>query len=72
MNFGFDLTITEVEGGSGEELITEVLDLDRVSVVRERGTRGLNPLMKEIREASPAFLDEHARLLSADDDAVDP
>ena len=29
------------EGGSGEELFTEVVDLDRVTEVRRRGTRGI-------------------------------
>jgi formamidase len=45
------------EAGTGEELITEVIDLDRAREVRERGTRGLNPLLREVREASPGFLE---------------
>ena len=31
------------EGGSGEEFMPEVLDLDRVQTVRERGTQGVEP-----------------------------
>ena len=41
------------EGGSGEELISEVLDLDRVRTVRERGTRGLNRLLWQLEEHGP-------------------
>ena len=39
------------EGGSGEEFLQEVLDLDRVQTVRRRGTRGLNRLLHHVREA---------------------
>jgi formamidase len=53
------------EAGTGEELITEVIDLDRVRQVRERGTRGLNPLLKELREASPGFVERYAEGLRA-------
>jgi formamidase len=42
------------EAGSGEEFIPEVLDLDRVLTVRERGTRGLNRLLEHVRDAPPA------------------
>jgi formamidase len=38
------------EGGSGEELFSEVLDLDRVRTVRERGTRGMNRLLWQLGE----------------------
>src|SRR2546430_1161392 len=44
------------EGGSGEEFFTEVLDLDRVRTVRQRGTRGLNRLLEHAREAPPWML----------------
>ena len=54
------------EAGTGEELITEVIDLDRVRQVREHGTRGLNPLLKEVREASRGFVERHADLLRGD------
>jgi formamidase len=39
------------EGGTGEEFLQEVLDLDRVQTVRRRGTRGLNRLLHHVREA---------------------
>jgi formamidase len=42
------------EAGSAEEFIPEVLDLDRVQTVRERGTRGLNRLLEHVRDAPPA------------------
>ena len=38
------------EGGSGEEYHTEVFFLDRVTTVRERGTRGLNRLLWQLGE----------------------
>jgi formamidase len=38
------------EAGSGEELISEVLDLDRVRTVRERGTRGMNRMLAQLAE----------------------
>ena len=42
------------EAGSGEEFIPEVLDLERVQTVRERGTRGLNKLLHHVRDAPRA------------------
>ena len=42
------------EAGSGEEFIPEVLDLERVQTVRERGTRGLNRLLHHVRDAPRA------------------
>jgi len=45
------------QGSSGEELILEVLDLGRVSTVRERGTRGLNRLHADLLEARAALPD---------------
>jgi formamidase len=41
------------EGGSGEEFLTHVLDLDLVAAVRDRGTVGLNPVWKQLRDAPP-------------------
>jgi formamidase len=41
------------EGGSGEEYFSEVLDLDRVKTVRERGTRGMNRLLWQLQEHGP-------------------
>jgi formamidase len=52
------------EGGTGEEYFTEVLDLDRVSTVRERGTRGLNRLLRHFVEDSPRAVFEHYRVAS--------
>ena len=43
-------------GGSGEAFFPEMLDLDRVRLVRERGTRGLNRLLRHVREAPPWVL----------------
>jgi formamidase len=53
------------EGGTGEELILEVLDLDRVATVRSEGTRGLNRLMHHLEEA-PGGVFEHYRRFLAD------
>ncbi|MEO8463210.1 MAG: carbon-nitrogen hydrolase family protein [Chloroflexota bacterium] len=41
------------EGGSGEEFLTAVLDLDRVRSVREYGTSGLNTPWKQLRDMPP-------------------
>jgi formamidase len=51
------------EGGSGEELILEVIDLARSETVRKRGTRGMNPVLQELREAPPEFVETYARTL---------
>ena len=50
------------EGGSGEELIPEILDLDLVRAVRERGTHGLNRLLKHIREAPASIFEPYRDL----------
>ena len=42
-----------VEGGSGEEFLTQMLDLDAVQTTREHGTAGLNALWKQLRDAAP-------------------
>lgn len=54
---------TLFEGGTGEELILQVVDLSSVGIVRDRGTRGLNPLLKELRDAPSEFLAAYARLV---------
>ena len=41
------------EGGTGEEYFSEVLDLDRVTTVRERGTRGMNRLLWQLDAHGP-------------------
>jgi formamidase len=52
------------QGGSGEELFPEVLDLDRVRTVRERGTRGLNRMLRQLTEDAPPAAFRHYRDLS--------
>jgi formamidase len=51
------------EGGSGEELVSEVLDLDRVRTVRERGTRGMNRLLWQLGEHGPRGAEPDYRTL---------
>jgi formamidase len=51
------------EGGGGEEFFSEVLDLDRVRTVRERGTRGLNRLLWQLEEHGPKAADPDYRAL---------
>ena len=41
------------EGGTGEEFLTAVIDLDRVRGVREYGTSGLNTPWKQLRDLPP-------------------
>jgi formamidase len=41
------------EAGTGEEYLSEVLDLARVATVRERGTRGMNRLLWQLNEHGP-------------------
>jgi formamidase len=50
------------EGGAGEEFLPEVLDLDRVRTVRERGTRGLNRVLKHVRDAPRGAFDVYRDL----------
>jgi formamidase len=50
------------EGGTGEEFLPEVLDLDRVRTVRERGTRGLNRVLKHVRDAPRGAFDVYRDL----------
>lgn len=49
------------EGGVGEEFLIEVIDLDRVGVVRERGTRGLNRAWQHFLEAPRGVFDPYRR-----------
>ncbi len=43
-------------GGSGEEYLTQIIDVDMVTATRELGTAGLNPLWKQLRDAPPPML----------------
>ena len=43
-------------GGSGEEFLTQMIDLDTVTITREHGTAGLNPLWKQLRDAPPPLV----------------
>jgi len=42
-----------VEGGAGEEFLTQIIDLDTVRHTREFGTAGLNPVWKQLRDSPP-------------------
>ena len=37
-------------GGAGEELLTQIVDLDRVAARPEHGTAGLNTMWKQLRD----------------------
>ena len=50
------------EGGTGEELFPEMLDLDRVVAVRAHGTRGLNRLLQHVRDAPKGAYDHYRTL----------
>ncbi len=41
------------EGGSGEEYLTQVLDLGRVNTVRQHGTYGMIRMWQQLRDAPP-------------------
>ena len=41
------------QGGAGEEFLTQMIDLDRVTTTREYGTAGLNRVWKQLRDAPP-------------------
>jgi formamidase len=47
--------IVRVEAGSGEELLTDVLDLDAVTRVRTHGAFGLNRLWDELDRVGPSL-----------------
>ncbi len=49
------------EGGSGQELFSEVLDLARVRTVREHGTRGLTRPLRQFEQDAPAAVFEAYR-----------
>jgi formamidase len=40
--------IVGYEAGAGEEVVTAVIDFDAVSLVRERGSFGLNKLLEQL------------------------
>jgi formamidase len=50
--------------GAGEELITEVIDFERVELVRERGTQGLSRVWKHLHQAPPALFRGYERFLN--------
>ncbi len=43
-------------GGSGEEFLTQMIDLDAVTATRQHGTAGLNPVWKQLRDAPPPLV----------------
>ena len=47
--------LVRMEAGSGEELLTDVLDLDAVSRVRTTGSFGLNRLLDQFDRLAPAL-----------------
>jgi formamidase len=49
------------QAGAGEELILEVMDLDRTAIVRERGTRGLNRVWQHFLDAPRAIAEAYVR-----------
>lgn len=51
------------ELGQTEELVVEVVDLDRVTQVREHGTRGMNRVLEHARHAPRAVFEPYRRLL---------
>jgi formamidase len=51
------------QAGVGEELILEVLDLDRVRTVRERGTRGLDRVWAHFEDAPSGLFEPYRRFL---------
>jgi formamidase len=51
------------EGGHGEELFVEVLDLDRVTEVRKRGARGLNRVWQHFNDAPRVVFESYRPFL---------
>jgi formamidase len=47
--------LVRVQAGAGEELLTDVLDLDAVTRVRERGSFGINRLLDQLDRAGPTL-----------------
>jgi formamidase len=54
-----------VQGGAGEEFLTQMIDLDRVTTVREYGTAGLNRLWKQLRDVPPPVFPQYRDGFSA-------
>jgi predicted amidohydrolase len=54
------------ECGQNEELVPVTVDLERVTQVREHGTRGLNRIWKHLHEAPPAAFEPYRRFLRDD------
>ncbi|MGQ0670223.1 MAG: hypothetical protein ACT4PO_11220 [Actinomycetota bacterium] len=50
------------ECGQNEELVVQVVDLDRVTAVREWGTRGLSRVWKHLGEAPAAVFEPYRSL----------
>jgi formamidase len=48
-----------------EEFVLETIDLDRVTHVREHGTRGLNRVLRHLDEAPSAVFETYRRFLSS-------
>jgi formamidase len=55
------------EGGAGEEYLPVILDLDHVRTVRERGTRGLNRVLQNLRDAPAAVFEPYRRFAERED-----
>lgn len=53
------------ELGQTEEFVVEIVDLDRVSTVREKGTRGLNRVFRHFESAPRAVFEPYRRFLEA-------
>lgn len=51
------------ELGQNEELVLEVVDLERVATVREKGTRGLNHVWRHFQKAPPGVFEPYRGLL---------
>jgi formamidase len=47
--------IVRVEAGAGEELVTDVIDLDAVTRVREHGLAGVSRMWEQLLRAGPAI-----------------
>jgi formamidase len=54
-------------GGRGEELLPQILELDRVADVRERGTRGVSRPFRHFERAPAAVMEPYDRLREARD-----
>ena len=48
--------------GAGEELLPEVLDLERVAEVRARGSRGITSPLRHFLEGPAAVMEPYALL----------